>query len=73
MTVKVIRAAEIGLLPRAECAGDNPDEEPESNCPETWDYGRGTLDSVKAHIRAKPTHQVVVIRETRSVYRTDNR
>jgi hypothetical protein len=73
VTVKVTRTNHVVLHPRAECLGDNPDPDVETNCSEEWDYGLNTLNLIKAHIKARPTHQVVVIHETRSLYQRDNR
>jgi hypothetical protein len=66
---RVIRAEEATTNPRAECLGDDPDRDAPTNCAERWPYGRRTLENVKDHIRNNPTHDVIVIRETRSLYR----
>lgn len=68
MTVKVVRSTEVNLQPRAFCLGNDPDPDAPSNCDQTWDHGRGTLPSVKTHIKANPTHIVITVHETRSVY-----
>lgn len=67
----MVRSRQVGLQPRAECLGDDPNPDGASNCPMTWPYGSSTLLGAKSHIKANPTHQVVVIHETRSLYEAD--
>lgn len=64
--VKVVRSMTATLQPRAECLGE--DEAHPSNCPESWDFDRDTVARVKAHVKANPTHSVLVVHESRSVY-----
>jgi hypothetical protein len=71
--MKVTRTNHVVLNPRAECLGDNPDPDAETNCPDVWDYGRNTLNLIKAHVKGNPTHQVIVVHETRSLYEVDSR
>lgn len=66
--VNVILLRQAKLQPRAECLGDDPDQDADSNCPMNWHYGSGTLLSAKSHVKANPTHQVLVVHETRSLY-----
>jgi hypothetical protein len=62
---RVARLSEASLYPRAECLGDGVTE---GSCIRTWPAGRATLDLVKSHIKGHPTHQVIMVRETRSIY-----
>jgi hypothetical protein len=62
---RVARLSEATLYPRAECLGDGVTE---GSCTREWQSGRETADLVKAHIRRHPNHQVITVRETRSVY-----
>jgi hypothetical protein len=68
MTVKVIRTQSATLLPRAQCLGDDPDLDAPSNCPYVLGHNRRALAIIKSHIKTHPTHQILVIHETRSIY-----
>lgn len=71
MSVRVVRSMNITIQPRAECLGDDADQEKPSNCSQSWQFGRDTLAQVKAHVKANPDHAVLVVHETRSIYEAD--
>ena len=66
--MKVIRTQSGSLNPWAQCMGDDPDPEAETNCSSVWGCNSMTLADIKQHVKDNPTHQVLVVHETRSVY-----
>lgn len=64
---RVVRQTEIHYNPRAECLGNDPDPDAPSNCARKWPAGGLTLVAVKNHVK-QTGHQVLVVRETRSLY-----
>lgn len=64
---RAVCESEVSLHPRAKCLGNDPDPDAPSNCARTWPSGATTLAQVKNHVK-QTGHQVLTVRETRSVY-----
>jgi hypothetical protein len=63
---RVVRQA--SFYPRLSCLGDGPQDAMESNCDWSEDPRRDWRAVADQHLRARPTHQVLAIQETRTVY-----
>jgi hypothetical protein len=61
-------ARQVSLYPRLECLGDGPQDADQSNCNWSEDPRRDWKPMVDQHLRARPTHEVLAIQETRTVY-----